>query len=151
MSPPSALWRSGRALSGWDQGCAADMVRVCAAALSLSSPQPFETCCWQQVKEEGELPPAWIEPAEDLSPRVLSSSVTAGPPRLSQDLSALPCFLKLFPELLGRAELCHWLQMLLHGTGQSSRPLRCLPLALSLADAEGCWLLGTWAATCVQA
>lgn len=71
MSPPSALWRSGRALSGWDQGCAADMVRVCAAALSLSSPQPFETCCWQQVKEEGELPPAWIEPAEDLSQGVV--------------------------------------------------------------------------------
>lgn len=47
--------------------------------------------------------------------------------------------------------LCHWLQMLLRSTGEGSGTLRCLLLAPSLADEEGCWLLGSSARTCFQA
>lgn len=46
----SALRRSARAQNTWGQGAAADMVIVCTAAPSLSSPQPFAVCHWQQVK-----------------------------------------------------------------------------------------------------
>lgn len=48
-------------------------------------------------------------------------------------------------------QLCHWLQTLLRGTGQSHGAVGCQLLALSLADGEECWLLGSCARTCFQA